>query len=248
MNQIVYGINPIQNIIDYAPQRIKTVLVREGFKNTRVQNLIQLIQTHGISVQFVHQNTINKKIIGSVHQGIMAFIQPQKKLQEEDLFNIISKCSNPFLLILDGITDPHNLGACIRSAYAAGVHAVLLPKHHSATLNPTVQKVSSGASNHIPLIYITNLARTIRILKQKNIWIIGTTNKSNRTLYQSNMKRPISLVVGAEHKGIRHLTHQNCDEIVCIPMYGYISSLNASVATGICLYEAVRQRTLIKIE
>ncbi|VFP83990.1 23S rRNA (guanosine-2'-O-)-methyltransferase RlmB [Candidatus Erwinia haradaeae] len=248
MSQIVFGIHPIQNILENSPQRIKTVLVLKGYHNIRLQHLLQLIKKNKISINLAHRKTLDHQSEGAVHQGIIAYTTPIRQFQEDDLLILLSKLPNPFLLILDGITDPHNLGACIRSAYAAGADVILLPKNHSAKLNSTVIKVASGSAEHIPLIYVTNLARTIRILKKHNIWIIGTTEKANHTLYQSNMQGPIALVMGAEDKGIRRLTYEHCNEIIRIPMYGSVSSLNVSVATGICLYEAMRQRILTQIK
>ncbi|VFP82852.1 23S rRNA (guanosine(2251)-2'-O)-methyltransferase RlmB [Candidatus Erwinia haradaeae] len=243
MSHILFGIHPIQDMLETSPQRIKTVLVIKGYNNIRLQRILQLIKIHDISINIVHRKKLDDQSDGAVHQGIIAYVQPKQQFQEEHLLILLSKINNPLLLILDGITDPHNLGACIRSAYAAGAHAILLPKNHSAKLNSTVQKVASSSAEHIPLVYVTNLARTIRILKQQNIWIIGTTDKATCTLYQSNMTGPIALIMGAEDKGIRRLTSEHCNELIYIPMHGNVSSLNVSVATGICLYEAVRQRT-----
>ncbi|MGQ7192062.1 23S rRNA (guanosine(2251)-2'-O)-methyltransferase RlmB, partial [Escherichia sp. HC-TM1] len=142
-----------------------------------------------------------------------------------------------------GVTDPHNLGACLRSADAAGVHAVIVPKDRSAQLNATAKKVACGAAESVPLIRVTNLARTMRMLQEENIWIVGTAGEADHTLYQSKMTGRLALVMGAEGEGMRRLTREHCDELISIPMAGSVSSLNVSVATGICLFEAVRQRS-----
>lgn len=146
------------------------------------------------------------------------------------------------MLILDGITDPHNLGACLRSAEAAGIDAVIVPKDKSAQLNATAKKVACGAAESVPLIRVTNLARTLRQLQQQHIWIVGTAGEANHTLYESKLTGAIALVMGAEGEGMRRLTREHCDELISIPMAGVVSSLNVSVATGVCLFEAVRQR------
>jgi 23S rRNA (guanosine2251-2'-O)-methyltransferase len=150
--------------------------------------------------------------------------------------------ATPFLLVLDGVTDPHNLGACLRSADAAGVHAVIVPRDRSAQLNATAKKVACGAAENVPLIRVTNLARTLRLLQEMNVWVVGTAGEADHTLYQSKMTGPMALVMGAEGEGMRRLTREHCDELISIPMAGTVSSLNVSVATGICLFEAVRQR------
>jgi len=152
---------------------------------------------------------------------------------------------NPLILVLDGVTDPHNLGACLRVADGAGVHAVIAPKDHAAGINATVAKVASGAAETVPYFMVTNLARTLGELKERNIWIIGTSDLATQTLYQVDLKGPVALVLGAEGDGMRQLTAKTCDQLVRIPMMGAVESLNVSVASGVCLYEAVRQRGAI---
>jgi 23S rRNA (guanosine2251-2'-O)-methyltransferase len=150
---------------------------------------------------------------------------------------------NPLILVLDGVTDPHNLGACLRVADGAGVHAVIAPKDHAAGINATVAKVASGAAETVPYFMVTNLARTLGELKERNIWIIGTSDAATQTLYQADLTGPVALVLGAEGAGMRQLTSKTCDQLVSIPMRGAVESLNVSVASGVCLYEAMRQRT-----
>nr|WP_241974174.1 23S rRNA (guanosine(2251)-2'-O)-methyltransferase RlmB [Candidatus Pantoea edessiphila] len=184
---------------------------------------------------------------GDNHQGILATIKYINQYSENFLKNIIDDVKKPLLLVLDCITDPHNLGACIRTADAAGVNAVIVPKNRSASLNETVQKVSSGAAAHVPLIRVTNISRTLCLLQKHNILVVGTTNTSESNLYQKKLNLPLALVMGSESTGIRYLTRKYCDELVSIPMYGCISSLNVSVATGICLFEIMRQEKFYNI-
>ncbi|VFP80122.1 23S rRNA (guanosine(2251)-2'-O)-methyltransferase RlmB [Candidatus Erwinia haradaeae] len=244
MNEIVFGIYAVEAIIHSAPHRFKEVWILQGRKDHRLEALIQLLEINKITIYTKTRSRMDQQSEGGAHQGVIAFVRCRRPYQENDLSALLSKINNPFFLILDSITDPHNLGACIRSADAAGVHAVIIPKNRSVQLNSTVRKVASGAAENIPLICVTNLARVMRFLQRENIWIIGTTDKTHQTLYQSNLTGPLSLVMGSEEKGIRRLTHENCNELVHIPMLGGVSSLNVSVATGICLYEAVRQRHL----
>ncbi|MDE4007549.1 23S rRNA (guanosine(2251)-2'-O)-methyltransferase RlmB, partial [Glaesserella parasuis] len=169
---------------------------------------------------------------------------PAKELNESDLDQILDRKANPFLLILDGVTDPHNLGACLRTADTAGVDAVIVPKDKSAQLTSTARKVACGAAETVPLIRVTNLARTMRELQERNIWIVGTAGEATESLYQVKLTGSIALVMGAEGDGMRRLTREHCDQLVSIPMAGSVSSLNVSVATGVCLFEIVRQKLL----
>jgi 23S rRNA (guanosine2251-2'-O)-methyltransferase len=155
---------------------------------------------------------------------------------------LIERADKPLLLVLDGVTDPHNLGACLRSADAAGVTAVIVPKDNAASITPVVRKVACGAAEVVPFIQVTNLARTLKQLQDARVWIVGTTGEADESLYQQDLKGPIAIVMGAEGAGMRRLTKEHCDFLVKLPMAGSVSSLNVSVATGICLFEAVRQR------
>ncbi len=183
------------------------------------------------------------KLAGSHgHQGVAARVEALPQAHSlDDLLDALSE--PPLLLVLDGITDPHNLGACLRVADGAGAHAVIAPKDHAAGINATVAKVASGAAESMPYFMVTNLARTLGELKERNIWCTGTSDDAPKTLYQVDLKGPTALVLGAEGQGMRQLTRKTCDELVGIPMRGAVESLNVSVASGICLYEAVRQRS-----
>jgi 23S rRNA (guanosine2251-2'-O)-methyltransferase len=163
-------------------------------------------------------------------------------LTENDLDALLDKTDSPFLLILDGVTDPHNLGACLRNADAAGVHGVIVPKDNSVGLTPTVSKVACGAAETVPLFQVTNLARTMKRLQERGVWIAGTAGEADSTLFQADLKGALAIAMGAEGKGLRRLSRESCDTLISIPMAGSVSSLNVSVATGICLFEAVRQR------
>lgn len=166
-------------------------------------------------------------------------------MPEGYLYTLLDSLSvSPFLLILDGVQDPHNLGACLRSADGAGVQAVIIPKDRSAGLTDTVCHVASGAAENVPLVAVTNIARTLRKLKERNIWLVGTTDQTKKSIYDIDLKGPLALVMGSEGKGLRRLTQEVCDFLARIPMHGKVESLNVSVSTGICLYEAVRQRSL----
>ena len=180
---------------------------------------------------------------GPQHQGVAAFCTPGKLPDENFLYELIASLDTaPLLLVLDGITDPHNLGACLRTAEAAGVNAVITPKDRSAGITPVVRKVACGAADIVPLIPVTNLARCLKKLQELGVWLTGTSDKANTSLFEHDLTGPLALVMGAEGDGMRRLTTEACDSLVFIPMAGEISSLNVSVATGVCLFEACRQR------
>ncbi|UWS28873.1 23S rRNA (guanosine(2251)-2'-O)-methyltransferase RlmB [Erwinia pyrifoliae] len=244
MSEIVFGIHAVQALLDSDPQRFQEVFILKGREDRRLQTLVKALEAQGIVIQVANKQMLDNTSEGAVHQGIIARVKPGRQYQEGDLPDLLVSLDNPFLLILDGVTDPHNLGACMRSADAAGVHAIIVPKDRSAALNATAKKVASGAAEHIPLVRVTNLARTMRVLQEANVWIVGTAGEAEHTLYQSKMTGPMALVMGAEGEGMRRLTREHCDELISIPMAGSVSSLNVSVATGVCLFEAVRQRSV----
>lgn len=243
MSDYIYGMHAVEALLRNAPERIIEVNLLKGREDKRLNTLLEQIYQLGIGVQFLNRQTLDKKANGEVHQGIMVKVRPAKELNENDLEQIITKQVNPLLLVLDGITDPHNLGACLRTADAAGVNAVIVPKDRSSALTATVQKVACGAAQTVPLIRVTNLARTLRELQQNyNIWVVGTAGEAQQNIYQTKLTGGLALVMGAEGEGMRRLTREHCDQLVSIPMAGSVSSLNVSVATGICLFEIVRQR------
>ena len=241
---MIYGIHAVQALLERDPQRFLEVFVMKGREDRRLMPLIAELEQMGIVIQVANRQWLDEKVEGAVHQGIIARVREGRQYQENDLPALLENLEQPhFLLILDGVTDPHNLGACLRSADAAGVHAVIVPRDRSAQLNATAKKVACGAAETVPLIRVTNLARTMRFLQEQNVWIVGTAGEADHNLYQSKMTGPMALVMGAEGDGMRRLTCEHCDELISIPMAGSVSSLNVSVATGICLFEAVRQRS-----
>ena len=241
-NDVVYGLHAVQSLFAKSPERALELLVQKGRTDKRVNELVDLAREQGVAVRFVERSRLDAKTDG-VHQGIMARVSAARVYREEDLEDLLDALDGPpFLLILDGVTDPHNLGACLRTADAAGVHAVIVPKDKSASLNATASKVACGAAESVPLVQVTNLARTMEWLKDRGIWMTGTAGESSANIYQSDLKGSLALVMGAEGKGMRRLTRDLCDTLVFIPMAGSVSSLNVSVATGVCLFEAVRQR------
>ncbi|GAA3913724.1 MULTISPECIES: 23S rRNA (guanosine(2251)-2'-O)-methyltransferase RlmB [Gibbsiella] len=243
MSEIIYGIHAVKALLERDPQRFLEVFILKGRDDRRLQPLIAELEATGIVIQVANRQWLDEKVEGAVHQGIIARVREGRQYQENDLPALLDGTATPFLLVLDGVTDPHNLGACLRSADAAGVHAVIVPRDRSAQLNATAKKVACGAAESVPLIRVTNLARTLRLLKEMNVWVVGTAGEADHTLYQSKMTGPMALVMGAEGEGMRRLTREHCDELISIPMAGSVSSLNVSVATGICLFEAVRQRS-----
>lgn len=244
MSEIIYGIHSVDALLEREPSRFLEVFILKGREDKRLMPLIHALENAGIKVQVANRQWLDSQTEGAVHQGIVARVKPGRQYQEQDLPDLLAQHESPFLLVLDGITDPHNLGACLRTADAAGVHAVIVPRDKSAQLNATAKKVASGAAESVPLIRVTNLARTLRVLKDENIWIVGTAGEATHDVYQSKMTGPIALVMGAEGEGMRRLTREHCDELISIPMAGSVSSLNVSVATGVCLFEIVRQRKI----
>ena len=242
MSEKIFGIHAVEALLERQPQRFQQVFILKGREDRRLQPLIKALESQGITLQVATRQWLDEAAEGAVHQGILALVKPGRQYQEGDLPDLLEKVEKPLLLILDGVTDPHNLGACLRSADAAGVAAVIVPKDRSAALNATAKKVACGAAETVPLIRVTNLARTMRLLQEYHIWIVGTAGEADHTLYQSKMTGGMALVMGAEGEGMRRLTREHCDELISIPMAGSVSSLNVSVATGICLFEAVRQR------
>ncbi len=244
--ELIYGIHSIDAVLANEPERLLEVMVAKGRNDERMNKTVNIARKNGISVQFVHKKTLDDKSRGEQHQGILAIAKPARVLHEQDLEQLLSRLESnstkPLLLVLDGVTDPHNLGACLRNADAAGAHAIIVPKDKSVGITPVVSKVAVGAAQTVPLIQVTNLSRTIKYLQEKHIWVVGTAGEAQQLIYDCKLKGAIALVMGAEGKGMRRLTRESCDELVKLPMAGAISSLNVSVACGICLFEIVRQR------
>lgn len=246
--ELVFGIHAINALINAAPERFIEIFLLKGREDERLLPIINLSRKYGIGSQLVSRKVLDEKSKGEQHQGVVARVRPGKTYTENDLDDILQQAEKestpPFLLILDGVTDPHNLGACLRNADAAGVQAIIVPKDNAAQITPTVRKVAVGAAESVPLVQVTNLSRTMKQLQQQGVWIIGTAGETDTCLYDVTLSGPVALVMGAEGKGMRRLTRENCDQLVKLPMAGSVSSLNVSVATGICLFEMVRQRAL----
>ncbi|WP_299582155.1 23S rRNA (guanosine(2251)-2'-O)-methyltransferase RlmB [uncultured Microbulbifer sp.] len=246
--ELVYGLHAVQALLKGSPQNVQELMLLRGRKDQRLQKIILQAEKNDIALSFVDRRTLDDKVEeGANHQGVVALCVGKTKVHDEKfllelLEQLDQRAEAPFLLILDGVTDPHNLGACLRSAEAAGVHAVIAPKDKSAGLTPTARKVACGAAEVLPFVTVTNLARTLQQLQQAGVWIFGAAGEATQNVYQSQLTGPMALVMGAEGSGLRRLTREHCDHLIKIPMAGEVSSLNVSVATGVCLFEAVRQR------
>ncbi|MFT3931929.1 MAG: 23S rRNA (guanosine(2251)-2'-O)-methyltransferase RlmB [Spongiibacteraceae bacterium] len=239
-NDFVYGIHAVAALIERSPERIESLQILEGRSDKRMQQILNEAERANIHIERVSRDALDKYEVK--HQGAVALLAKNFEYREADLKSLIERASNPLLLILDGVTDPHNLGACLRSADAAGVDVVIAPKDNAASLTPVVRKVACGAAEVIPFVQVTNLARTLRDIKEWGVWIVGTAGEADTVIYEQDLSGPIAIAMGAEGSGLRRLTREHCDFLVKLPMAGSVSSLNVSVATGICLFEAVRQR------
>ncbi len=243
----IHGIHAVLTAIENDAANILALWADTQQPNKRLSQLLSSAKKVGLKVRHADSRQLEKLAKSNKHQHIVAEYQMPDAYSENDLFDLLTNLDEPpLLLILDGVTDPHNLGACLRTSEAAGVHAVIIPRDNSVGLTPTVRKVASGAAELVPLIQVTNLARTLESLKDAGVWIMGTSDKAEGDVFEQNFTGSMALVMGAEGTGIRRLTEKHCDYLLNLPMAGKISSLNISVATGICLYEAVRQRRIAK--
>lgn len=240
----LYGIHAVQSLLHSNPGSITRILVHKDRFNARVRDLLQQAEKLQVPVEQVERDRLEKLAPGT-HQGVVAMAHARTDYVEADLYRLLDYIDElPLLLVLDGVTDPHNLGACLRSADAAGVHAVIVPKDNSSSVTSVVSKVSCGAAETVPVVRVTNLARTLRNLQQRGLWVTGLDGEAKNSIYEVDLSGGRVLVLGSEGHGMRRLTREHCDELAAIPMRGYVSSLNVSVASGICLFEAVRQRNL----
>jgi 23S rRNA (guanosine2251-2'-O)-methyltransferase len=239
----VFGLHAVESLISNHPERILRLFVLHDRQDKKVQAILDLAKQARLKVDFASRAELDHMCHDANHQGVVALSQQLKNYSEKDLDELLENLNEPaFLLILDGVQDPHNLGAILRTADAAGVHAVIAPKDKAVGITATVSKVACGAAETIPFIQVTNLARMMESLKERNIWIYGAAGEAKQTLYQTKLKGSIAIVMGAEGDGLRRLTRDLCDVLLNIPMHGSVSSLNVSVATGVFLFEAVRQR------
>lgn len=239
----VYGLHAIDAVLERAPERLLELWIAQPRDDARTRDLRARADLAGIRVQNVGGDAL-AKLVGDVnHQGAVAAVRPLKPWDEHDLMQCLNELrAQPLLLVLDGVTDPHNLGACLRTANAAGADAVVIPKDRAATVDGVVRKVAAGAAEFMPVATVTNLARTLDLLKERGIWVAGTDGEAEQSLFGADLKRPLALVLGAEGGGMRRLTRERCDFLLRIPMAGQMESLNISVAAGVALFEARRQR------
>jgi 23S rRNA (guanosine2251-2'-O)-methyltransferase len=238
---IAYGLHAVTARLRHRPQAIRGILVDSSRQDARMRRLMEAAAAAGVKVEAVDGRRLDELARDARHQGVVALVDSgSPALTLEDVLDGLQE--RALLLVLDGIQDPHNLGACLRVADALGVHAVLAPRDRAVGITPTVEKVASGAAATMPYLMVTNLARTLRELKDRGVWVIGTAQRAAKPLAECDLSLPVALVLGAESDGLRRLTAETCDELVAIPMLGTVESLNVSVAAGICLYEARRQR------
>lgn len=239
----VYGIHSVQALLTQAPERVLELFVQKGKEDLGHGEILKLAKQAGVRPQFCHKKNLDQRCDDGNHQGVLVVITPAPQLSENDLPRLVENAKGaPLFLVLDQVTDPHNLGACLRTADAAGVTAVIVPKDKSAGLTSTARKVASGAAEVVPFVVVTNLARALRELQELGVWVMGTAGEATASLYESKLTGPLAIVMGAEGTGMRRLTREHCDELMSIPLQGTVSSLNVSVATGVCLFEVVRQR------
>jgi 23S rRNA (guanosine2251-2'-O)-methyltransferase len=245
--KVLFGFHAVGVRLKTAPASVIEIYYEPTRRDARMRQFLERVKEAGVRLIEADALRIAKLVGSHGHQGVAARVNEIKMVHSlDDLLDTLESKDAPLILVLDGVTDPHNLGACLRVADGAGAHAVIAPKDHAVGVNATVAKVASGAAETVPYFMVTNLARTLNELKERNIWIIGTSDDAPKTLFNVDLKGPTALVLGAEGDGMRQLTRKTCDELVNIPMQGAVESLNVSVASGVCLYEARRQRMLLR--
>ena len=240
----IYGIHAVESLLVNQPDSLVLLTVAAGKSDQRVTSLVEQAGRAGIPVKKIPRKELDLMCPAGRHQGVIATVTARtQEMSEKTLPAFLESLDDPaFLLVLDGVQDPHNLGACLRTADAAGVHAVILPKDRAVGITPVVHKVASGAVQSVPIFTVTNLARTLRQLKELGIWIFGASDAADEVLYSTDLGGPAAFVLGSEGRGLRRLTSELCDHLVAIPMAGRVESLNVSVAAGVLLFEARRQR------
>jgi 23S rRNA (guanosine2251-2'-O)-methyltransferase len=239
--RLIYGFHAVTSRIRQNPDGVMELYLQAQRQDPRMRDLIKLAETSGVRIIMVAEKRLDGMAGSARHQGVAARVDAARRVQHlDDVLDTIEEI--PLLLVLDGVKDPHNLGACLRSADAFGVHAVIAPKDRAVGITATVEKVACGAAETVPYITVTNLARTLRELRERDIWVVGAASEAEQDLNGFKYDRALAWVLGAEGEGLRRLTRETCDELVRIPMQGSVGSLNVSVSTGICLFEARRQR------
>ena len=240
--ETIYGMHAVRIMLERHPERVHSVRIAQQREDPRVRAIDELARRHHRPVQRVDLHALKQQLGDVAHQGVAADITPLPPWTEDELLAALQSASAPLLLALDGVQDPHNLGACLRSADACGALAVIVPRDRAAQVTPAVRKVAVGAAETTPVVAVTNLVRTLKLLKQAGLWVVGADAAGDKSAHQADLKGPVVLVLGAEGRGLRRLTQQNCDFLVRLPQLGAVESLNVSVAAGMLLYEAVRQR------
>jgi 23S rRNA (guanosine2251-2'-O)-methyltransferase len=241
--QLIYGVHAVSALLDNPHRIVKTLFVNQERLDKRLQDLLDKAEQANVAVERLNLQKMNQRFPDMTHQGVVASAKPLPDYTESNLLSLLEASKKPCLiLILDGVTDPHNLGACLRSADATGVDFVIIPKDKSASITPVVSKVACGAAESIPLVRVTNLVRAMELLKQAGVWMYGAAGEASSSLYQVDCSGSMALVMGAEGDGLRRLTREHCDGLFSLPMQGSVESLNVSVATGVSLYEVLRQR------
>jgi 23S rRNA (guanosine2251-2'-O)-methyltransferase len=241
----IFGLHAVRQVFKNDFSRVLEMWVQHGLHSVKLQALLKQAQQQGIAIQSVPKKTLDSLTDSGHHQGIVIRCKARPIQSHSSLEDILASKTVPhfpFLLVLDEVQDPHNLGACLRTADAAGVDAVIVPKNQACQLTATVRQVACGAADTVPLIQVTNLVRTLRWLQDQGVWLVGADAESETSLFETSLTGSLALVLGAEGRGLRRLTRETCDVLVGIPMLGSVESLNVSVATGIFLYEAVRRR------
>ena len=243
-DEVIHGLRAVAAVLKYEPVRLRGLWVERQRCDARMQVLLDEAADHGVAIHLAKRAELDRLSGGAHHQGIVARLSIRQRIHgEEDLLELLAAACEPaLLLVLDGVQDPHNLGACLRSAAAAGVHAVIAPADRAVGLNATVRKVACGAAEITPFVPVTNLARTLRGLQEQGVWLVGAAGEAESSLYAVNFTSPTAIALGAEERGLRRLTREVCDRLARIPMAGSMESLNVSVAAGIFLFEARRQR------
>lgn len=243
MPDLIWGIHPVQEKLKNNPELVQKILVKYGGQGKARQAIIYLARSLSVSVQFEKEEVLEHIVGHSHHQGIVAYIQEVSYKTLEDILSYVATTTYGLILVLDGIVDPQNLGSLIRSGHAAGVQGIVIPKDRSAQVTGTVEKVAAGALTYVPVARVTNIVRALERLKEAGYWVIGTDAGADKTIYETDLKTNVALVIGSEAKGMRPLVRRHCDLMVSIPMLGKVSSLNAAVAGAVVLFEILRQRT-----
>ena len=245
LDSLLIGIHSVDSALSRVPGQLRSITIAQECRNPRVLELVDRARAAGVEVLTETRGVIDRRCDDQRHQDVIADFEATNVGNEKDLERLLNSVDGaPLVLVLDGVQDPHNFGACLRTAEATGVDFVILPKDRSASLTPVSRRSASGAAEVLPILFVTNLARVLRQLKDRGIWLAGTADSSGQDLYHADLAGPLGLVMGSEGKGMRRLTAELCDFHLRIPMQGSVSSLNVSVATGVCLYEALRQRSL----